>query len=220
MTGLINITMKINDILIEAPLPPDWDKDKFKSNTPFIHRVNYAKERAKRIGTGSSRIAFEIEYEGRPTILKVAKNKKGIAQNEYESQMFNDYYVEGLEITIPMIDHDEENDPPTWIHTEKAEKMKPTDFKKFFNGMGTDETMQVVNYLVGKTQSYASDEDIERYNQLYEDNEYIMSLVDLVGNYDVHPGDFRYLPNWGIYKGQPVIIDIGASTEVISSYYS
>ena len=119
-----------------------------------------------------------------------------------------------------MIDHDEENDPPTWLHVEKAEKMKPNQFKKFFNGMGTDETMDVVNYMVGKERMHVSDEDKERYNELWEENEYIQGLVDLIGNYDLHPGDFRYLPNWGVYKNRPVIIDVGASTDVISSYYS
>lgn len=214
--------MKLIDILTEAPLPDDWDKSKFTSNTPFAQRVRHAEERAKKLGTGSSRIAFEIEYEGRPTVLKIAKNKKGIAQNDYETQMFSDWFVTGLDITIPMIDHDEENDTPTWLHVEKAEKMKPSQFKQFFDGMGASDMMDCVNYLVGKEPSryHISDEKKERYNELYEENEYIISLVDLIGNYDISPGDFNYLANWGVYKNQPVIIDIGASTEVMSSHYS
>jgi hypothetical protein len=213
--------MKLKDLLTETPLPPDWDKDKFKSSTPFAQRVRYAKERAKQIGVGSARIAFEVEYEGRPTILKIAKNKKGIAQNEYESQMFNDYYLRSLEITIPIIDHDEENDPPTWIHMEKAEKMKPTQFKKFFNGMDPHEVLDAVTYLTGKTRQFnrPSQETIDKYNELFETNEYINSLVDLTGNYDIEAGDFARLANWGIYKGNPVIIDIGGSSEVIKLYY-
>jgi hypothetical protein len=213
--------MKLNDILKEAPLPPDWDKNKFHSNTPFIQRVRYAQDRAKKLGTGSSRIAFEIEYEGRPTVLKIAKNKKGIAQNDFESQMFGDYYVLGLGITIPMIDHDEENDPPTWIHTEKAEKMKPAQFKQFFSGLGSDAMMDAVMYLSGKEirRSEPSPEDVELYNELYEDNEYINSMVDLIGNYDVHPGEYRWLANWGVYNNAPVIIDIGGSSEVLEKFY-
>lgn len=213
--------MKLDDILNETPLPSDWDKSKFKSNTPFAQRVRYAQEKAKKIGAGSSRIAFEIEYEGRPTILKIAKNKKGVAQNEYESQMFSDYYATGLNITIPMIDHDEENDPPTWIHTEKAEKMTPTKFKQFFNGLDPDGVMSAVSYLAGKDQRWGrpDPEDIEKYNELYEENDYISSLVDLVGNYDVAHGDFSRLANWGVYKNSPVIIDIGASNDIIKLHY-
>jgi len=37
---------------------------------------------AKRLGGGSSRVAFLIDYQGRKTILKVAKNNKGLAQSQ------------------------------------------------------------------------------------------------------------------------------------------
>lgn len=213
--------MKLHDILNEAPLPDDWDKESFNSDKSFASRVRYAQERAKKIGVGSSRIAFEIEYEGRPTILKIAKNKKGIAQNEYESQMFGDYYLTSMNMTIPMIDHDEENDPPTWIHTEKAEKMKPAQFKKFFSGLDPYEVLDAVAYLAGKTRGrQLSPEKVELYNELFEENEYINNLVDIIGNYDIPPGDFARLANWGVYKNSPVIIDIGGSSEVLKLYYS
>jgi hypothetical protein len=220
-TLFINIAMKLHDILNETPLPPDWDKESFSSDKSFASRVRYAQERAKKIGTGSSRIAFEIEYEGRPTILKVAKNKKGIAQNEYESQMFGDYYLTGMQMTIPMIDHDEENDPPIWIHTEKAEKMKPNQFKQFFGGLDPYEVIKAVDYLTGKVQTRnISPERVEQYNELFEENEYINNLVDIIGNYDLPAGDFTRLANWGVYKNSPVIIDIGGSSEVMKLHYS
>lgn len=212
--------MKVYEILQEAPLPPDWDKSTYRPSTSFAQRVRYAVARAQKIGTGSSRIAFEIEYEGRPTILKIAKNKKGIAQNEYESQMLGDYYVKDLGITIPMIDYDEENDEPTWLHVEKAEKMKPTQFKKFFNGMTPDELVHFVKYMTGKYGIKVDEETEKRYEQIFEENEVANSLVDLVGNYDIAAEDFAWKANWGIYKNRPVIIDIGASTQVMSQHYS
>jgi len=212
--------MKIKEIIREAPLPDDWDKSTYSSNVSFAKRVKYAQERAAKLGTGSSRIAFEIPYENRPTVLKIAKNKKGIAQNEYEAQMFDDYYVTNMGITIPMIDYDEENDPPTWIHVEKAEKMKPTQFKQFFNGLQPNEMIHLVKYMTGKWNIRVDDETKEKYNEIYESNETISNLVEIVGNYDIEPGDFERLANWGIYKNQPVIIDIGASSAVIKQHYS
>ena len=211
--------MKIKELLQETPLPADWDKSAYKSNTSFASRLKYAQQRAAKIGTGSSRVAFEIEYEGRPTVLKIAKNKKGIAQNEYEASMLNDYYARDLGIFIPIIDHDEENDPPTWIHTEKAEKMKPAQFKKFFNGMSPDDVFQIVNYGRGAIR-LSSPEEEERASEIIEDNEYINSLVDLIGNYGLPWQDFTRLANWGVYKNEPVIIDIGLSSEVQSLHYS
>lgn len=216
----INTIMKVYEIIQEAPLPPDWDKSTYKSNVSFAQRVRYAVARAQKIGTGSSRIAFEIEYEGRPTVLKIAKNKKGIAQNEYESQMLGDYYLKDMGITIPMIDYDEENEEPTWLHVEKAEKIKPTQFKKFFNGLTPDEVIHLVKYMTGKFGIQIDSETEEKYQQIFEDNEAIDSLVSLVGNYDIQPADFARLANWGIYQNRPVIIDIGASTQVMSQHYS
>jgi len=210
--------MKIKDLLQETPLPDDWDKSTYSNNNSFAKRVQYAKERAKRIGTGSSRIAFEIEYEGRPTILKIAKNQKGLAQNDYEASVLNDYT---LTIAIPMIDYDEENDPPTWLHTEKAEKMKPTQFKKFFNGLTPKEVVHVALVMSGKDPDVTAPPDVmERYEKIWEENETINELTNIIGNYEISPGEFSMLSNWGIYKGEPVIIDIGGSSKVISQHYS
>jgi hypothetical protein len=215
--------MKLKEILQEAPLPGDWDKEAYKSDKSFASRLRYAQERAKKMGTGSSRVAFEIEHEGRPTILKIAKNKKGLAQNDFESQMFNDYYATSSGITIPMIDHDEENDPPTWIHTEKADKIHANSFKKVF---GLDpHTFE--RYLLWSTGQIHSDHLGGDEKQLFdkivndEDNyELLHDLTDLVGNYGLPVGDFSRAANWGMYKGHPVIIDLGLSSDVLSQHYS
>jgi hypothetical protein len=65
-----------------VPPPDSWDTGIFKKS--YKKQIDYALERAAKIGTGSSRVVFEIEYEGRPTVLKIAKNAKGLAQNEKE----------------------------------------------------------------------------------------------------------------------------------------
>ena len=211
--------MKLSDILQEAPIPDDWDSSTYKKEVPFAQRIRYAKQRAQQVGTGSSRVAFIIDYQGRKTVLKIAKNKKGIAQNEYESQMLEDYYVKDLEIAIPMIDYDEENDQPTWIHTEFAEKMKPTQFKKFFSGISHDEIEGIIKHFTGKSHGSVSPEREQQLNDIYEDNEYLNSLIDLAGNYDIPTGDFTRLANWGVYKGRPVIIDMGLSSDVLQQFY-
>lgn len=204
--------------LREAPLPEDWDDAMYNERVPFAKRVKYARERAKAVGSGSSRIAFVIPYEGRQTVLKIAKNRKGIAQNDYETQMLGDWYLKGLEITIPMIDYDEANEIPTWLHTEFATKAKQSDFIK---ACGAD-----LDTLIGKACMMCGKPNLYRMyrgdpNKIEDDNHLADGLMNLIGNYgDIPVGDFSRLANWGIYKGSPVIIDLGLSSEVLSQHYS
>lgn len=116
--------LTFKQFLLETPLPDDWDKNIFTKKIPFEKQIEYALERATKIGAGSSRVAFEVEYKGRPTILKIAKNEKGLAQNKDEIDILKKSKTEFFDIMIPMIDYDKENDEPRWIHVEKAEHIK------------------------------------------------------------------------------------------------
>ena len=115
--------LREDEIIDEMPLPADWDPQAYNQNTTtFKSRLAYALERAKKLGTGSSRVATVIEYQGRPTVLKIAKNAKGLAQNGVEASILDDGYASQLGILIPLIDFDTANRDPLWIHTEMATK--------------------------------------------------------------------------------------------------
>lgn len=196
--------------LTEAPLPDDWDAAIYSPNVSFKKRVEYAKSKAQKIGTGSSRIAFKIPYEGRDTVLKIAKNRKGMSQNEAEAQMLSDWYVDSLGLFIPMIDYDE--DGLTWIHTEYAPQVKSD--AQFESLTGFD-MVKVIKYLQALERSSRGRGDRPKHSDYQlpdpEENEMLGSLVDFTSN---HPGgeflgDYNTPRNWGVYNGMPVIIDAG-----------
>ena len=208
--------------LAEVPLPPDWDSDTFTPNNSFAKKLRYAQERAAKMGTGSSRVAFNIDYEGRETVLKIAKNKKGLAQNAKEADygLYNMY----PDITIPLIDYDEDNEYPVWVHMEKADKLRKPQFKSiigysfndFSNMLMADEQRRsgrnkMMNYV-----GNISDEEQEKIRE----SEFFYGVSDLLGNFDIMAGDLGRLANWGMYKGKPVIIDLGLDREVIRDFYS
>jgi hypothetical protein len=217
------------EVLDEMPLPADWDPQQYKQQTStFKSRLAYALERAKKLGTGSSRVATVIEYQGRPTVLKIAKNAKGLAQNSVEADILGDGYASQLGILIPLIDYDEQNREPSWIHTEMATKASE---KQLCNMMKCDNLHLLVNMAyaitgkkryVGTYQSYIdhmqqagkSEQDIETMA------EYANTLADLNSNFDIELADFARAANWGIYQGKPVIIDAGFNSNVLSQYYS
>jgi len=226
---LLNISL--NDkgdvsVLKEEPIPSDWDASVFDKS--FKKRLEYALERAKKIGQGSSRVVFEIEFEGRPTVLKIAKNGKGLAQNETEA----DYGLYRMypDITVPLIDHDEEHDPPRWIHVEKADKITTIKFRELtgfpFDYFGfllndREDDREGKGKYAKKPYMYTNweakvPEDIReeiRESELFND------VTDMMGNFDKPAGDFTAIQNWGVYKGRPVIIDIGLSSDVWDTHY-
>lgn len=228
--------MKINEILVEnnlgdeyiaeMPLPADWDTTHFRPGSTFKARLAYALERAKKIGTGSSRIAMIIEYEGRQTVLKIAKNAKGLVQNNAEASILDDGYTRQLGIAIPIIDYDTENREPLWLHTELATKAND---KTIANMMGADslnDVVQLASTIFGKSRFYSFDSLIANMqkhgkteDQIQTATDYANTLADMANSFDVELGDLNRAANWGIYQGKPVIIDIGGTSSIITQYY-
>lgn len=225
--------MKINELITEEiidemPLPTDWDVSQYGQGTTFKQRLAYALARAKKLGTGSSRVATIIEYQGRPTVLKIAKNQKGLAQNSVEADILSDGYARQLGILIPIIDYDEQNREPTWIHTEMANKATE---KQLCNIMRCPNLYILVNLAwaitgrkkyIGNYQTFVgylkqnsniSDQDIETMTN------YANTLADLNNSFDVELDDFSRAVNWGIYQGEPVVIDVGFNSNVLNQYY-
>jgi hypothetical protein len=217
------------EIIDEMPLPADWDPQQMRQQgTSFKSRLAYALERAKKLGVGSSRVAITIEYQGRPTVLKIAKNQKGLAQNSVEASILEDGYASQLGILIPLIDYDEQNREPTWIHTEMATKASE---KQLCTIMKCDNLSQLVSMAwsitgkkkyLGTYQGYVdylrqkgkSEQDIETVT------EYANILADLNSNFDAELADFGRASNWGLYQGKPTIIDVGFNSNVLNQYYS
>ena len=215
------------EVIDEMPLPADWDPQQMRQQgTTFKSRLQYALDRAKKLGTGSSRVATIIEYEGRPTVLKIAKNQKGLAQNSVEADILSDGYASQLGILIPLIDYDEQNREPSWIHTEMATKASD---KQLANLMGVDDLnslVQLGNAIAGKSRffTYQGLTDSMRKRgkteeQIETATEYANILADLTNSFDVELGDFARAANWGIYKGKPVIVDVGFNSNVLNQYY-
>lgn len=229
--------MRAKQFINEVPLPPDWDPEQLNLRQTFRNRIKYAVSKAQRIGAGSSRVAFIIPYEGRNTVLKVAKNLKGLAQNEAEIQVLDDNYVGKLPIVIPLIDYDKENKRPVWIQTEMANQIGLAPLVQMLRAPSlwflTDSVMSRLS--LPKTPEYLNTpaKIKEKYfnkqmwtqggnptEQSFEIfNEYVDKLAELKDSSDIELGDLQVNSNWGQYMGRPVVIDLGLSSEVWGKYY-
>ena len=222
------LAQPMEEAINEAPLPGDWDQVQMNKGNTFKARLAYALQRAKKLGTGSSRVAMIIEYEGRSTVLKVAKNKKGLAQNAAEASILGDGYAKQLGILIPMIDYDDKNTEPYWIHTELAQKVNETTLCSLLKcDQNLEELIRIARTISGTTKypvnltKLALDYSLQGKSKQDIDTlfEYGEIIAELILSYDITPGDLSASANWGIYQGKPVIIDIGLTDNVWKQLY-
>lgn len=203
--------------IISEDYPSSWDIEEFKKLTSFDARIKYCKEHLERIGAGTSRIVYKIDDE---KVLKLAKNKKGVAQNEVEIRMSQDSYVE--DIVAEVFEYDENN---LWLEMELARRLDKTIFEKL-TGFGFGVFCDAIyNYNIiargirGFSQRPMSQAMVD---EMHED-EFISSVFDFIGSAGMPAGDLMRLSTYGIV-GSPageriVIIDYGLDDDVLSSFY-
>jgi hypothetical protein len=201
--------------LEEAAYPSNFNMEEFKLLTSFAARVRYCAERLPRLGSGSARIVYKID-EG--TVLKLAKNGKGIAQNEEEERAYGD------DIFPKIFDSDINS---TWLISEFVLPAKAQDFKYCF-GMTFQEFVSFIyacgGYRFQKRNLICSAMEEEKWLNLLETNEDLAAFDDYIGNYgSIVVGDMARLCNYGLTQrnGEThiVLLDSGLTEYVWDNYY-
>ena len=227
MTKINNLLIRSYDkdvsidenILIED-YPEAFNMDYFKSLPSFRARIKYCEDNLQRISSGSSRIVYKIDDT---KVLKLAKNAKGIAQNDVEIEYSKYYDIK--DILAEVFDYD---DNGLWVEMELATKLSIGKFRQITGLDFKEYAMVLHNYAVehavttmrGKHKYKVSEDTVK---EMWE-NEFSYDILSFIGNYDIPPGDLGRLNTYGIVKrnGEDtiVIIDYGLTAEVYSSYYS
>lgn len=217
--------------IAEAPLPPDWDPEKINLQQRFPDRIKYVVDRAQRIGGGSARVAFEIDYQGRPTVIKVAKNRKGLIQNQAELGVYlkNKGRWGANRLVVPLVDYDQENSPPVWIQTERARRIQAPTLLRLLHAPDWWTFLKMVAHYRGlikpnqmmffKTVEDMEDDYIDQGGSAKEwkiFSGYARDLANLVKATTVE--DYGHVSNWGEYQGQPVLLDLGFTDESKAAY--
>ena len=195
--------------------PVSFNMEEFKSLKSFAARVRYASERLPKLGTGSSRVVFQIdEFK----VLKLAKNSKGIAQNEAEGASGAGNMVDCVAKVLDMDD-----DKWLWIEMELAQKINAARFKQL-TGLDFKQFVQSLEYEDYRhdPRSFAMRQkpvEPEWQQDLWDNNEFFKDVIDLLINFDLPFGDFLQLKHYGEVNERCVIIDYGYSKEVQKIYY-
>jgi len=213
-----SINFEIVENLLDEEYPTNFDIAHFKTLKSFNQRVQYCQENLQRISSGSSRIVYKIDNE---KVLKLAKNKKGLAQNEVEAGYSQ--YHDLSDVTARVFEYNQDN---LWIEMELARKVLKGDFQRITGFSFEDYIAAIHNYGNDVHPSkYSQDMPIDKeiVARMWED-EFVYGMFQYIGNYEAPVGDLKRLSSYGIVKrgnqDAIVMIDYGLTSDVYSSYYS
>ena len=183
----------------------------------YSGKIKYASQHLQRIGAGSGRIVYDIDGE---KVLKLAKNTRGLAQNDAEAGA--GYYEQNHGILAKIYDSPEDE---SWLISEKA---KPVDEARIIQLTGIPSLNELFTFLrnyeeisKGKKKIIPQDPKVE---EAMWENQFAFAVGDFVASYAQSAGDMGRPSSYGevIRDGRPAIVltDYGLSDEVFDTHYS
>jgi hypothetical protein len=196
----------------------------FKSIKDAKEMLKYAGDMLQTLGVGSGRAAFLLPNTNK--VLKIALRPAGIAQNEQEASVFTNPQTQ--EVVTKIYDFDPEY---KWLISETAREFVTKE--EFDNKVGID-----FDAFVGAIQLGINwQEDISDFvEEMYDDKtpgERQKKINDLLNNKDfvnkaiamksatkTSIGDMSRVEHWGYTSdGRIVLLDYGASLEIVNKFY-
>jgi hypothetical protein len=169
-------------------------------------RKKYAERNFKHLSSGSSRIVY---LTPKKTVVKLAKNDKGIAQNKAEAnpKLSESKYVNNI---IGCADNF------AWIETSFLKKMTAKQFKKA-TGIDFDDFDECIRYGL-KSVSGSKKDKPDSYDEVSE-IDFFKEIKELGEKFKLMPGDLAKESSWGLKDGKPTLIDTGLTKKVFEDYY-
>jgi len=191
--------------------PPKFDVKEFKAITVPSQIVDYAMERLKPIGEGSSRTAFEYS-SGK--VLKIAKSfrgggnsKAGVAQNKAEVDAYTNPRIKP--ITTKIFEYDTNFN---WIISELVRPATSSEFKSYV-GCPPYEAISLAEEL-----NRRGEMDLEDFDDK-PNTEFIESVASLLKE-GTMGADLEVVDHWGkTSDGRIVVLDYGFTQEVFNDFY-
>lgn len=172
----------------------------------YAARKEYAEANLKHLSSGSSRIVYLTSGK---TIIKLAKNDKGIAQNKAEANpgMKSKYTNKILS--------DAQNN--SWIEVPYLEKITTTEFKKM-TGLEFDDFGESIRFGLKDVSGNSDQEKPKNFEEVAKSDIY-KEVRDVGEKFKLMPGDIARISSWGTKEGHPVLIDTGLTKDVFADFY-
>ena len=203
--------MKYFKLFYEFNTEVKFNMDEFKLIKSFKSRINYCNKFLKKLSAGSSRIVYQFNSN---SVLKLAKNNKGLQQNLSEGNEYNNNYFN--EIRTNVFDYDVHND--MWIISEMAKKITPSIFKLYtnieFRKLGYYVNLKYAENNGKKitNNNWLSFMSLEEKNQM-DNNKFVSKILEFMLNNGLGAGDISRISSWGIVNREGneivVLVDYG-----------
>lgn len=222
----MNLRNQIIRILLETlqeDYPVSFQMEEFKSIRTFAERIRYCEARLDRIAQGSSRVVYRVDPQ---MVLKLAKNTKGLAQNQAELDFSEDGYLGDSGLIAKVYNH---HPQLHWLEVEGAQKLTPSVFKqitgfnwKDFQGALYDHGHAVNGHRNDLHSPSGVDPDIVA--DMWEDQDFVYQVFDYIGTFQVSVGDLTRISSWGWIQRpdgpEVVLVDYGLTKDVADAHYS
>lgn len=220
ISNLLREQLIFNEALLDEDYPETFNIEEFKSLTTFNKRIKYCQEHLIRISSGSARIVYKIDNQ---KVLKLAKNNKGIGQNETEIDLSSAGSYS--KVVARIFDH---HPSYLWVEMELARPVKLADFKSEF-GYGLDVILDYLTYIYyseispskGDASFYELPPDVLA---RLENHEFINKVTQMMNDYEINPSDYGKKSSYGLVqrdgKNKIILIDYGLTDNVYDSYYA
>jgi hypothetical protein len=192
-------------------LPPNSDNLKavlsnLEKLETYAARKKYAEANLKHLSSGSARIVYLTPSK---TIVKLAKNDKGVAQNQAEANpKMKSKYLN------PIISCARNH---AWCETHFLDKITVKDFEEM-TGLNFDDFGLAIRYGLRNVSGNTDKEKPERFDEVAKSDIY-KEMKDIGEKFKLLPGDMARISSWGTKDGKPVLIDAGLTRDIFDKFY-
>jgi len=169
-------------------------------------RVEYAENNMEHLSSGSARIAFKTNED---TVIKLAKNDKGIAQNKVEVK------ASGTSKFINKCIRHAKN--MYWIEVDYLDKISEKDFEKL-SGISFKDFGEAISYGLKNVSENSGEKKPKNFDEVSKTE--IYKEIKKVGEeLELLPGDLERISSWHRKGNQLILVDAGLTRKVYDDYY-
>jgi hypothetical protein len=172
----------------------------------FSDQKEYAEKNLEHLSSGSSRIVY---LTSKKTIIKLAKNEKGLAQNKAEtnpkmkSKYLNDILGHAANYS--------------WMETSYLDKITTKEFEEM-TGLKFENFGDGIRYGLKKVSGNTDLDKPENFDEV-EKSDIYKEMHRIGSEFKLMPGDLARISSWGVKDKHPVLIDAGLTADVFEKYY-